>query len=76
MYNHRFHFGYILASIWNYTESYKIINHQSQAHHSKRNKGLPRSLTGEPLAMSKYSAHPALQTKKRTGKATFASNVI
>lgn len=25
--------------------------------------------------MSKYSAHPALQIKKRTSKATFASNV-
>lgn len=42
----------------------------------KSNKGLPHSSTGEPLAMSKYSAHPALQIKKRTSKATFASNVI
>lgn len=41
------------------------------------NKGLPPPSIngGEPLAISKLSAHPALQTKKRTSKATFASTV-
>lgn len=39
----------------------------------KSNKGLPRSSTGEPLLTSIFlSAHPVLQIKKRTSKATFA----